>query len=404
MTSTKKTLIAILLLVTAGPIAAEEKQDRQGNTKARLAEYLKQFPDSDTDGNGSLTLDEFKTFQQRRLANQNLQDRLKEALNRFPQADTNKDGSLTREELRDFQKRRRELVEDREKQAKAKKIAPTHADVAYGDHEKQRFDIWSVPDASDPTPLVIYIHGGGFRSGDKSGVRPAQIQTFLDAGVAFASLNYRLSDVGPYPIMMHDAARGLQTIRHRSKEWNIDPQRVACFGGSAGAGISLWLAFHDDLAEPASADPIARQSTRILAAGTNGGQSTYDMHTYREWFGIPNLSMHNALPAFYGIQSDADLDKPDVKKLMQDASPITHLSADDRVSVYMSYGRSNDEVNQNTSQSVWVHHPLLGLKLQEAMAKLGLECHVIAPGLQGESQYGSMEVFLIEKVKPTSAN
>ena len=285
-----------------------------------------------------------------------------------------------------------------------KRIPPTHADVAYGDHEKQAFDLWLVPEATAPTPLVIYIHGGGFRGGDKSGVRAGQIKTFLDAGIAFASMNYRLSDAGPYPIMMHDAARGLQTIRHRAGEWNIDPERVACFGGSAGAGISLWLAFHDDLAKPDSNDPVARRSTRILAAGTRGGQSSYDMDTYRQWYGVPDLPMHNALPAFYGIESEADLDKPNVKALMKDASPMTHLSEDDRVAVYMTYSRPNVEVTKGTNQSVWVHHPLLGVKLKEAMDALGLECQVTAPGLQGDSEYGSMEAFLIAKVKKAAEN
>ena len=54
----------------------------------------------------------------------------------------------------------------------------------------------------------------------------------------------------------------LQTIRSKAKEWNLDPERIACYGGSAGAGISLWLAFHEDLADPNSDDPIARQSTQ----------------------------------------------------------------------------------------------------------------------------------------------
>ena len=399
---TRRISLSILLLVivvNAAPLGAQEVQNRQANVKAKLAEYLKRFPDSDADGDGRLTMDEFKASQKKRLTGKEMQARLNEALKRFPASDANKDGSVSLEELRDFQERRRELLEDRQRKTKAKRIAPTDVDVAYGEHEKQRFDMWSVPDAKGPTPLVIYIHGGGFRGGDKSGVQSPQIKTFLDAGVAFASMNYRLSDVGPYPIMMHDAARGLQTIRHRAKRWNIDPNRIACFGGSAGAGISLWLALHDDLAEPASDDPIARESTRILAAGTNGGQSTYDMRTYREWFGIPNLPMHNALPAFYGIETESDLEKPEVKQLMKDASPITHLSADDRVSVYMNYGRSDVEVNEETSQSVWVHHALLGFKLKEAMEKLGLECHVTAPDLEPESKYGSMEAFLIEKVK-----
>jgi acetyl esterase/lipase len=333
-----------------------------------------------------------------------MQSRLQEALNRFPQADTNQDGALTIEEFRELQRQRREMIDERKEQKTLKRIAPTHPDVAYGDHEKQRFDIWLVPDAEALTPLVIFIHGGGFRGGDKSTVRSEQIETFLDAGVAFASMNYRLSDVGPYPIMMHDAARGLQTIRHLANQWNIDPERVACFGGSAGAGISLWLAFHDDLADPKSTDPIARQSTRILAAGTNGGQSTYDMHTYREWFGIPNLPIHNALPAFYGVESESDIDKPEVKELMKAASPITHLSKDDRVSVYMTYRRSKIKVDKDTPQSVWVHHALLGFKLQEAMEALSLECHVTAPDLDRESQYGSQEAFLIEKVRNTPLN
>ena len=42
---------------------------------------------------------------------------------------------------------------------------PTHANVSYGDYEKQAFDIWLVPNATEPTPMVIFIHGGGFRSG-----------------------------------------------------------------------------------------------------------------------------------------------------------------------------------------------------------------------------------------------
>ncbi|QEG40882.1 alpha/beta hydrolase [Roseimaritima ulvae] len=324
--------------------------------------------------------------------------KLKAALERFPQADADKDGSLTLEEFREFQKHRRESTVGRQRATKAQRVAPTHADIAYGNHPKQRFDLWLAADATEPTPLVIYIHGGGFRGGDKSSANPGHVQAFLDAGVSFAAMNYRLSDSGPYPIMMHDAARGLQTLRHRAEEWNIDPQRIACFGGSAGAGISLWLAFHDDLADPDSSDPIARQSTRILAAATAGGQSTYDMHTYREWFDVPDLPMHTALPAFYGIESEEDLNKPEVKALMKDASPISHLSKDDHVSVYMTYGRPNEEVTKETSQSNWVHHVLLGLKLKEAMEPLGLECHVAAPRLQGHSNYPAMEPFLIEKL------
>ena len=328
-----------------------------------------------------------------------MQARTAQFLKRFPAADADGDGSLSREEFRAFQAKRQTALEQRSS-GRSASLPATHADVAYGDHEKQCFDLWLPSDASAPTPLVIFIHGGGFRGGDKAGISSPILRACLDAGVAFASMNYRLSDEGPYPMMMLDAARGLQTLRHRAKEWNIDPKRVVCFGGSAGAGISLWLAFHDDLADPESEDPIARESTRILAAGPMNGQSTYDMQVFRQWFGVPDLPMHEALPAFYDITSEADLQRDDVKALMRDASPLTHLSSDDTASVYMTYSRPNTVITKESSSSEWVHHVLLGLKLQEAMQKLDLECRVVAPGLEGaEDPYGSIEAFLIAKAK-----
>lgn len=326
-----------------------------------------------------------------------------ELLKRFPESDTNGDGELSIAEVGAFIRKQRmgqggQNRTPRGRMANGRQVEAPVANVAYGSHEKQRFDMWPVPDAKGPTPLVIFIHGGGFRGGDKAQVRPATIEKFHKAGIAFASMNYRLSDSGPYPIMMHDAARGLQTIRHRASEWNIDPERVACYGGSAGAGISMWLAFHDDMADPSSSDPIARQSTRILAAGSTNGQSAYDLFVFRDWFGIPDLEMGPALPAFLGIQDESELNKPEIRAKMKDASPIAHLTQDDQSPVYMLYSAPNVKVTKETSHTIWVHHVMLGLKLQEAMQKQGLECVVAGPGQPKDTKYGSLEDFLIAKL------
>lgn len=280
---------------------------------------------------------------------------------------------------------------------RARPAAPTHADFSYGDHEKQAIDIWLAKSKDgEPTPLVIYIHGGGFRGGDKKGASGQPVQDYLDQGISFASMNYRLSDVGPYPIMMQDSARGLQYIRSKAKEWNLDPDRVACYGGSAGAGISLWLGFHEDLADPKSDDPVARQSTRIVAAGTTGGQSTYDMRTFRDWFGVPNLKPHPALVTFYAVENEQDWESNRVKKLMQDASPITHLTKDDPP-VFMTYGAGDVPVDENSAPGLWVHHARLGLKLKEAMHSLDLECHVTWRD-NPNADYKDIHAFLREKV------
>lgn len=191
---------------------------------------------------------------------------------------------------------------------------------------------------------------------------------------------------------MMDCARALQFIRSKAGEWNLDARRVASYGGSAGAGISLWLAFHDDLAKPDASDPIVRQSTRLVAAGTINGQSTYDMRTFSQWFGVPNLEPHPALTDFYAVKSDADWKSERVLKLMHDASAITHLTADD-VPVFMAYKGGDVPVDASTGAGVWVHHIRLGQKLKEAMTKLGLECTV--------SQSGSDDPrdFLIRQLK-----
>ena len=321
-------------------------------------------------------------------------ERFKKFLERFPASDLNKDGVLTRDEVRKFNSDRKKNTD----RARANLPKPTHADYQYGEHKLQAFDMW-LAESKDgkPTPLAIYIHGGGFRGGDKRGANP---QRFLAEGISFAPMNYRLTAGGefPYPIAMHDSARGLQTIRSKAKEWNINPERIACFGGSAGAGISLWLAFHDDLADPKSKDPVARESTRIIAAATSGGQSTYDMRTFRKWFGVPNLKPHGALVDIYAVKRPEDWESERVRRLMKDASSVTHLDKNDRVPVFMTYGGTNTPVNENTSVGAWVHHVLLGLKLKEAMNKLGLECTVVDRDNKSR-KYASTQEFLISKLK-----
>lgn len=325
-------------------------------------------------------------------------EKLADALERFPQADANKDGILTAEEARAFVEKRREALAEREQAQKPP--PPTHADLSYGEHERHRFDLWIAESGDQPTPLAIYIHGGGFRAGDKNKISGPMVKAFLEKGISVASLNYRLTEEGkfPFPAPMEDGARALQTIRHGAEDWNIDPERIVVWGGSAGAGISLWLALGDERADPDSEDPVSRESTRVLAAGTLGGQSTYDMRTYREWFGVPDLPPHDCFPAFYNLGEGEDYDTPRVAALAEEASAINHLTEDDPP-VYMEFNRPNEPVTKETLQGVWVHHPLLGLKLQEEMNSLGLECIVVAPDIIDET-YEDITNFLIRKLQP----
>ena len=117
------------------------------------------------------------------------------------------------------------------------------------------------------------------------------------------AINYRLSPEVTFPDHYMDCARAIQFARHHAREWNLDPKRVGATGGSAGAGTSLWIGFHDDMADPNNADPVLRQSTRLTCMAVLGAQSTYDPFVIKEWVGEA-ASKHPALEGFYGLKPE----------------------------------------------------------------------------------------------------
>lgn len=224
-------------------------------------------------------------------------------------------------------------------------------DVPYGNHPLQRYDIWLPNGGATPRPLVVYIHGGGYYQGDKSSAygRMFDPQVILDAGYAFATINYRLSGefpyekgvTGLYPPQMQDAGRAIQALRSSARRLGIDPTRVALTGGSAGGGISLWLAFHDDLALPESANPIERQSTRVSCAAVGQTQTTLDIGEIEALL-ADTFVLDVGVPGLYGFTPEAYNQDPAAYQArfaasFQEASPISHLSADDTAKIFMTY-------------------------------------------------------------------
>ncbi len=276
----------------------------------------------------------------------------------------------------------------------ASKMPPSKADVSYGPHESNVLDFWQA-EGDGPRPLLVYIHGGGWTGGDKQR-NQKQVQPFLDQGISYAAINYRLSGDAPLPAPVHDAARAIQFIRSKAADWNIDKSRIALTGGSAGACTSMWILLHDDLADANSEDLVLRESTRVCAAAVTGGQTSIDPKVIEGWLG-PNVLKHKMInmavgePTIEGAIKNYDKHR----ELFVEFSPYNHLDGNDPP-LFMSYGNNMKLPSENAGHGI--HHPVYGVKMKEKADLAGHECHLQIQGVSDSDKYTSGEEFLISKL------
>ena len=272
------------------------------------------------------------------------------------------------------------------------------ANVSYGPFPRNIFDIL-MPPSEQPTPLIAFIHGGGFTGGWKSAAYTASLPRFvgqsaLSNGVAYASIEYRLlatnGSEGTGVIKpMGDVRRALQYLRLHAESFNIDPNRIAVFGTSAGAGTSLWLGSHDDAANTRSTDPVERMTTRITAAGASATQATYDIVGWEDVFADFSITLAlialvqpnevQRLLDFYAIASMQDLyDDPDTVAYRADVDMLALMDAQDApIWVQNNQGNIGIPTNSNTL----FHHGLHAQALRDRAIEVGLENVVYASGL-----------------------
>src|SRR5262245_18626878 len=285
-----------------------------------------------------------------------------------------------------------------EKKPPVPSIPPTHGNVSYGKHERNVLDFWQAK-SDKPTPVVICIHGGGWNGGDKSAYH-GRAKIFLDAGISMATINYRLMKqaneekvVPPVKAPLEDAARAIQFVRSKAAEWNIDKKRVGATGGSAGGASTLWLAFHDDLADPKSSDPIARESTRLYCASVEGAQTSLDPKELLDW--MPNYTY--GAHAF-GLKSVKEMVEQREKILpwLKQYSAIESVTKDDPP-IGLYYGGVKG-AKRGESHSDPTHSPMLGLLLAERLTSAGVE-HVMVWVDQPNPRMPNSSAFLIEYLK-----
>lgn len=300
-------------------------------------------------------------------------------------------------------------------------------DVRYGDAERNVLDIF-LPDCDGPTPLVIYIHGGGFTGGDKDSLEGNLVRSLLQACVAHAAINYTLLDVpseeegtasavaqGGVLTSLKDAARALQFLRYHFASLNIDPEQVALYGGSAGAGASLWLGNHDDMADAGNADPVLRESTRVKAVGALATQSTYDLLRWEEILlpvteplapvlggtDVPTiaafLGQTNYLLTFLGVGSVDDIYSEENAAYRANVDLLGLMDAGD-APIYVH----NFDTGLGNPLDMFLHHALHALAVKARADEVGLESVAYSeePDFPLEDPSGeTLDAFLIRHLR-----
>lgn len=276
---------------------------------------------------------------------------------------------------------------------------PTLANLAYGTHPKQVLDFWRA-NSKEASPLVFFIHGGGWQGGSKSDV--SDVAGYLAAGISVVSIEYRFIAASvkekllpPIRGPMDDAARALQFVRSKAVEWNIDKERIAASGGSAGACSALWLGFHSDLRNPMSTDPIARESTRVSCIGVKSAQTSLDPIQMRQWtpnskygghaFGFRN-NTNGSISQFEQFLDSREAILPWISEY----SPYSLLSTE-APPVYLFYD-APPALGQEQEDPT--HSANFGIKLQEKCKRLGVACELVYPGAP-DVKHASVRDYLI---------
>jgi acetyl esterase/lipase len=238
--------------------------------------------------------------------------------------------------------------------AKLPEGVQANKDLAYvpNGHERQKLDIF-LPEKGEKLPLIVWIHGGGWRQGSKES-NPALV--FTQKGYAVASINYRLSQHAVWPAQIEDCKAAIRWLRANADKYRIDPDRIGVWGASAGGHLVAFLG--------TSAD------TKQFDKGENLKYSS-SVQAVCDWFGPADFvkwmgSTSDTLTQLFG--------GPMTKEKATEASPVTYVSKKN-VPFLIIHGDKDPLVPLNQSQG-----------FEETLKKAGVEVKLVV--LEGAAHGG----------------
>jgi acetyl esterase/lipase len=187
-------------------------------------------------------------------------------------------------------------------------------------------DLVLPPEGDGPVPAVVFLHGGGWRLGSRHAVGPAYrgadptpFERLAQAGVAVASVDYRLSGEATWPAQLHDAKAAVRWLRARAGELGIDPERIAAWGESAGGHLAALLGLVSD---PALEGDLGLTGTSSAVAAVVAWHAPSDLVGFAADAGTDPTDPSTREAQLLGAPV------PDLPERAAQASPVTHVTPD----------------------------------------------------------------------------
>ena len=171
-----------------------------------------------------------------------------------------------------------------------------------------KLDLYRREPGTAPSPIVVWIHAGGWSSGDKS---PTPAAALLSNGFAVASIEYRSSAEAKFPAQLHDCKAAIRWLRANAKTYNLDGEHIGVWGHEAGGHLAALLGTTGDVRELEGDGGNADQSSRVQAVVDFAGVTDV-----LQMAGV-NSRLQPALKLFVGGAA------------VQKASPVSYVSQDD---------------------------------------------------------------------------
>ncbi|MEO1267128.1 MAG: alpha/beta hydrolase [Myxococcota bacterium] len=278
-------------------------------------------------------------------------------------------------------------------------------DISCGPYAENLVDL-IVPNGIESPPLLFFIHGGGFTGGSRlntlgaGGRGVGTTVRYLEAGFAYATVDYRFLHDGGVQTPLQDVQVCLQFMRLHAEELGFDPERIVLAGGSAGAGTSLWIASHDDLAEPTHEHPVLRVSTEVTGIIITGTQATYDILAWNDVFEpeypgildgaltVPQIAQ--ALLRFYDVDDAAVLEEEPYLSYRAAVHMLPKLDASDPPIWLQTNGDDTHPLLGGDP----LHHPYHARSVVEAAEAAGVEVSANIQALERTTDEDRVEFAL----------